>query len=730
MHENKNISDKYNTIVSTFKGKILKLEISIIHWKLNVFRRKAFEMKSLLANQLPEDIMQILITKNKKISRLEYSKTKRKQLKKFSNLKSASFNFSDNVRSDEKWFVNLTNIEFPENIKYLLSLGDKFNLPYSSPTQPLKEIIIDIEYILSTCNDEDSTNLARSSLINSITNFIRSKNQETDRLNNILRKWIRETKQFLKTNENIIITKADKSKTTVAIFREEYDQKALNILDDNTTYCQINEDPTKNVQSKLNKIVTKLYKEKKIGESTYKLLKCTNGLCPRIYFLPKIHKLNNPLRPIVSYIGSPLYNLSKYLAQLLNHAFEKDDRYTRNSFELVEYLKTVTIPDRYILISLDVVSLYTNVPLDLAITIIEKKWGKIEPHTTLSVEEFLQLFTFCIENSYFMFNDAFFRQIFGLGMGNNLAPVTSDIVMVEVQNLAIDKLSFGIPFFKRYVDDIITSIPFDKKDEILAAFNSIHPRLKFTIEIESHNNSLPFLDTLLIRRDNRIITDWYQKPTFSGRILNFNSKHHMAQKINIINNLKHRALKLSDNEFHEKNIIKIQTILEKNNYPTKFIKKILNKSEPEHHRPQEEKENQKYFSLTYVENLGEQIKNIFTRLNVNIAFKSDNTIKQFFTKTKSARISEHKRDSLNILNPLKNKKENNTALAEHVGSLLHSFNFDPGSVKILGRQTNLKKRLLDEMISIKQDENSINKRNDIEKLNTAYYYLIGKIKNK
>ncbi|XP_044749411.1 uncharacterized protein LOC123310093 [Coccinella septempunctata] len=361
-----------------------------------------------------------------------------------------------------------------------------------------------------------------------------------------------------------------------------------------------------------------------------------------------------------------------------------------------------------------------------------------------------------------MFNDAFFRQIFGLGMGNNLAPVTSDIVMVEVQNLAIDKLSFGIPFFKRYVDDIITSIPFDKKDEILAAFNSIHPRLKFTIEIESHNNSLPFLDTLLIRRDNRIITDWYQKPTFSGRILNFNSKHHMAQKINIINNLKHRALKLSDNEFHEKNIIKIQTILEKNNYPTKFIKKILNKSEPEHHRPQEEKENQKYFSLTYVENLGEQIKNIFTRLNVNIAFKSDNTIKQFFTKTKSAtpkelisnmvykiscndcpatyigqtsrylkdRISEHKRDSLNILNPLKNKKENNTALAEHVGSLLHSFNFDPRSVKILGRQTNSKKRLLDEMISIKQDENSINKRNDIERLNTAYYYLIGKIKNK
>lgn len=387
--------------------------------------------------------------------------------------------------------------------------------------------------------------------------------------------------------------------------------------------------------------------------------------------------------------------------------------------------------------------------------------GKIEPHTTLSINDFLQLFTFCIENSYFVFNDTYFKQIFGLGMGNNLAPVTSDIVMVEVQNSAIEKLSFEIPFFKRYVDDIFTCIPFDKKDEILAAFNSIHPRLKFTIELESRDNTLPFLDTLLIRRNNRIITDWYQKPTFSGRILNFNSKHNMAQKINIINNLKHRALKLSNNEFHEQNIIKIKSILEKNNYPAKFINEILNRKEPEHHRPQEEEENKKYFKVTYVENLGEQIKNIFTKLNINIAFKSDNTIKKFFTKTKSAtpiellsniiykisckdcpatyigqtgrylkdRISEHKRDSLNILNPLKNKKENNTALAEHVRNLLHSFNFDPGSVGILGRQTNLKKRLLHEMISIKQDKNSINKRNDIENLNTAYYYLIGKMKD-
>ncbi|XP_044754438.1 uncharacterized protein LOC123313564 [Coccinella septempunctata] len=347
-------------------------------------------------------------------------------------------------------------------------------------------------------------------------------------------------------------------------------------------------------------------------------------------------------------------------------------------------------------------------------------------------------------------------------MGNCLAPVVADIVMVEVQKIALGRLSFCIPIFKRYVDDICTSIPDDKVEETITVFNSVHPRLKFTIEVESQENTLPFLDVLLIRHGNEIKYNWYRKPTFSGRVLNFNSKHTITQKINIINNLKNRALKLSSPEFHRDNLNQIKAILQKNDYPTKIIEKIIYRESREQIQEDNMIENKKFYALTYVEGLSEQIRRNILSLGVDVAFRSENTNRKLFTKIKSTtpkellsnviykicckdcqstyvgqtgrylkdRISEHERDSLNILNPLKKKKDNNTALAEHVSNTLHSFDFNIDSIKILGHQKILKKRLLHEMISIKQDEKSINRRTDIDSLNTAYYYLINKMKRK
>ena len=72
--------------------------------------------------------------------------------------------------------------------------------------------------------------------------------------------------------------------------------------------------------------------------------------------------------------------------------------------------------------------------------------------------------------------------------------------------------------------------------------------------------------------------DWYHQPTFSERFLNFNSEHAFKHKINIINNLKFRAEKLSDEIFHPKNRELIKTFLHKNNHPLSLINKILNNS--------------------------------------------------------------------------------------------------------------------------------------------------------
>ena len=84
-------------------------------------------------------------------------------------------------------------------------------------------------------------------------------------------------------------------------------------------------DPTKSFQTKNNSIIKKLATNKLISEDETKYLTIHNSVAPKIYGLPKIHKPNTPLRPIVSCIQSPFYKLSKYLSNILSKITCKND---------------------------------------------------------------------------------------------------------------------------------------------------------------------------------------------------------------------------------------------------------------------------------------------------------------------------------------------------------------------------------------------------------------------
>ena len=90
-------------------------------------------------------------------------------------------------------------------------------------------------------------------------------------------------------------------------------------------------------------------------------------------------------------------------------------------------------------------------------------------------------------------------------------------------------------------------------NHMIHAFNDINQNIKFTYEIEK-DNRINFLDILLINNNNKIITNWFQKPCFSGRFLNYNSNHPIYHKIGIVYNLVDRAIKLSEDNFHDSNI--------------------------------------------------------------------------------------------------------------------------------------------------------------------------------
>jgi hypothetical protein len=127
--------------------------------------------------------------------------------------------------------------------------------------------------------------------------------------------------------------------------RKDYDDKVQQMLNDQRTYKVLDKDPTQRTEKKLNEKLANLKGENKISDSLYKRLCSSDGLPPRFYGLPKIHKPGFPLRPIVSFIDSPTYMLSKHLAQILSPMMGKTDFTVKNSVEFCEQMKNVSLKE-------------------------------------------------------------------------------------------------------------------------------------------------------------------------------------------------------------------------------------------------------------------------------------------------------------------------------------------------------------------------------------------------
>ena len=132
----------------------------------------------------------------------------------------------------------------------------------------------------------------------------------------------------------------------------------------------------------------------------------SDGHVPLLYGLPKIHKPGVPLRPIVSFVSSPTYALSKHLVRALSPLVGNSNSFVASSAEFVNFLKTITIPENYELVSFDVVSLFTNVPIGLALSVVEKRLDEVDvsDHTPLPKDELLSLLRLCLSSTTFCYN--------------------------------------------------------------------------------------------------------------------------------------------------------------------------------------------------------------------------------------------------------------------------------------------------------------------------------------
>ena len=167
-------------------------------------------------------------------------------------------------------------------------------------------------------------------------------------------------------------------------------------------------------------------------------------------------------------------------------------------------IKNEKIPENYEMVSFDVKSLFTSVPLEHTIDItIKRIYAKHEITTVFTRPEMKKLLTICTKNVHFSFNNNIYIQIDGVAMGSPLGPVLANIFMVELESVLFPKLNDHVKKWRRFVDDTFVYNKRGSIEYVLSMINSFHDNIKSTYEQEN-NNRLPFLDVLFIRDDEKM----------------------------------------------------------------------------------------------------------------------------------------------------------------------------------------------------------------------------------
>ncbi|XP_075163076.1 uncharacterized protein LOC142235701 [Haematobia irritans] len=275
------------------------------------------------------------------------------------------------------------------------------------------------------------------------------------------------------------------------MYRDDYKNGMRELLDDKQTYKSCRTDPTQKLLRKNNKLIMEFYKQSYISKYEKFQLTSNSATAPRLYGLPKIHKPNMPLRPIASSFEVPCYNLSKYIGTILkNIILEKYN--IKNSLELKVKLDNIYLDEDDILISLDVVSLFTNIPIHLAIKYIMTKWESLQNHTKIPKSQFLKALQFCLnDNNYFIFEDNIYNQTYGMPMGNPLSPTIADIILdtlLESCLTELDQQNIHIKMITKYVDDLFAIIK--KKDET-KTFTRYHKQQRNKLSTQAKQNNSP-----------------------------------------------------------------------------------------------------------------------------------------------------------------------------------------------------------------------------------------------
>ena len=246
-------------------------------------------------------------------------------------------------------------------------------------------------------------------------------------------------------------------------------------------------------------------------------------------------------------------------------------------FHLLDKLKEFSPSPHQIMVSFDVVSLFTNVPLEETINMIG---NCTYTETNLSQpafekDIFVNLMRLATQG-LFLYKDTLYKQIDGVTLGCPLGQTLANFFMTHMEKQLLCNDPEASPkLYLRYIDDIFAIFDNDQScTKFMEKLNTQHPNIKFTLE--QAKNTIPFLDVEIKINLNKFDIWTWRKPSNTELLLNFNDFCPKIWKKGLILCLLNRAkITCSTGSLFQKGVAYLKNLFYNNGYPIPFFNKIL-----------------------------------------------------------------------------------------------------------------------------------------------------------
>ena len=567
-----------STEIRKARRKLLDTEIRSKEKHLSKLSKLLFQQRDYLKSAVRSiDYVKCRIFIDDAVSKLKviwYNTHRQKFIKlRFNSRTDAGLLCPDSV------ITNLSDYPLSEVEKLALANGLKFSLPpsklksgsYLANFEILYQNLSGSDFKGNEGDEVSKRNFIRDNLLVLLTMSRRSLlNIPRDQYNALLE---------LSKNEDIIITCPDKGSGIVILNKADYIKEMEEIVADTTKFkvCKVQDlfQISRKIERKVRTTLLNLLKKPgHLTDDEYKRLYPNGSHIGVLYGLPKVHKPNVPTRPICSMVGTSTYELGKYIADIIKPAAASSlGTDLINTFQFVEQIGRKDLSDVH-MISFDVKSLFTNIPLNKTIKICLDRlyWGDPGIRPSIPEDTLKKLLELCVCDNTFVFNGKVWKQVDGVAMGSSLSPLPANIYMARLEEEFYFKESrdFSPTFYRRYVDDTFCIFKkLEHADQFMSFVNTVDPSIQFDMELEV-NSQLPFLDTVVKRNDNNVFPDisMHVKPTDKRLFYNFNSFIPDRYKYNLMCCLIHQVYHIASSFtiFHE-DLDVLRTKFLKNGFP-------------------------------------------------------------------------------------------------------------------------------------------------------------------